>query len=180
VDKGTSTRLVSDLASIRFDLSLDEADRHYLYARTKIHRDEQQESRHDETAVRYCLLGVGHIRLKEPDLAERRLLFAEQLDPSFADPPLLLASLAARSAGTESPHLDLALRAQPDCLKEPQVQVLLWLLGVPRKRRDVVATKGMTTRQNLEQLAWAIECQDDEERNKAKALLATARKRLGF
>jgi hypothetical protein len=171
---------VSDFASTRFDLSLEESDLHYLYARTKIDRDAQQRSRNDETAVRYCLLGIGHIRLKEPEPAERRLLFAMQLDPSFADPPLLLASLAARGSGDESHYLDAALKAQPDCLEEPQVQVLLWLLGVPRQRRDVVATNDLTALRNLELLAWAIECQDEEERNKAKALLATARRRLGF
>jgi hypothetical protein len=170
---------VSDFASTRFDLSLEEADRHYMYARTKIHRDRQQ-TRNDETAVRYCLLGIGHIRLREPDLAERRLQFANQLDPSFADPPLLLASLAAYCSGDGSRYLDAALKAQPDCLEGPQVQVLLWLLGVPRTRRDVVATKELTARSNLEVLAWAIECQDEDERIKAKALLATARRRLGF
>jgi hypothetical protein len=167
-------------ASFRFDLSLEESDLHYLYARTKFDRDAQPQSRNDETAVRYCLLGIGHIRLGESELAERRLLFAKQLDPSFADPPLLLASLAARSSRDESPDLELALKAQPDCLDEAQVQVLLWLLGVPRNRRDVVAANGTTARHTLELLAWAIECQDEEERSKAKALLAAARRRLGF
>lgn len=169
---------MTDIDTIRFDLSLEESDLHYLYARTKLGRDSLQQLRNDETAVRYCLLGIGHIRLREPDLAERRLLCAKQLDQAFADPPLLLAAL--RSSGEEQKYLAAALAVRPDCLGHSEIHQLLWLLGVPRKKREIVASKEPITGMNLEILVWAIECQDDEERNKAKNLLVAARKRLGF
>ena len=72
-----------DVRLIHFFLPLAEADLHYLHARMADGLGGQ--GRHDELAVRYALLGVGHMRLGEHQNAGRRLLFAER---SFTDPNL--------------------------------------------------------------------------------------------